>query len=151
MLNGVYILRGDGGFSTVDLLQISLVTGEGFLHKWGAAPSYLRQAHRLVKLGAPTPPPGLGVDGRGRGECLRVSMGRGEMLVLVSDGVAPEETERWIRGYKGRSPRELASGILGCGGETGDDRTAAVLCLRPCTAKKTARAAGNRLLSRLRL
>ena len=151
MLNGVYILRGDGGFSTVDLLQISLVTGEGFLHKWGAAPSYLRQAHRLVKLGAPTPPPGLGVDGRGRGECLRVSMGRGEMLVLVSDGVAPEETERWIRGYKGRSPRELASGILGCGCETGDDRTAAVLCLRPCTAKKTARAAGNRLLSRLRL
>ena len=151
MLNGVYILRGDGGFSTVDLLQISLVTGEGFLHKWGAAPSYLRQAHRLVKLGAPTPPPGLGVDGRGRGECLRVSMGRGEMLVLVSDGVAPEETERWIRGYKGRSPRELASGILGCGGETGDDRTAAVLCLRPCTAKKTARAAGNQLLSRLRL
>ena len=151
MLNGVYILRGDGGFSTVDLLQISLVTGEGFLHKWGAAPSYLRQAQRLVKLGAPTPPPGLGVDGRGRGECLRVSMGRGEMLVLVSDGVAPEETERWIRGYKGRSPRELASGILGCGGETGDDRTAAVLCLRPCTAKKTARAAGNQLLSRLRL
>ena len=104
-----------------------------------------------MKLGAPTPPPGLGVDGRGRGECLRVSMGRGEMLVLVSDGVAPEETERWIRGYKGRSPRELASGILGCGGETGDDRTAAVLCLRPCTAKKTARAAGNQLLSRLRL
>ena len=147
MLNGVYILRGDGGFSTVDLLQISLVTGEGFLHKWGAAPSYLRQAHRLVKLGAPTPPPGLGVDGRGRGECLRVSMGRGDARSCFGRRRAGGNGAL-DPGLKGRSPRELASGILGCGGETGDDRTAAVLCLRPCTAKKTARAAGNRLLSR---
>ena len=50
----------------------------------------------------------------------------------------------WTRGYV---PEGEGTG----GGETGDDRTAAVLCLRPCTAKKTARAAGNRLLSRLRL
>ena len=60
----------------------------------------------------------------------------------AEEDIAPEETERWIRGYKGRSPRELASGILGCGGETGDDRTSTVtgqriyLCVEAADPKR---------------
>jgi hypothetical protein len=127
MLNGLDILQ-DGGYTTVDLLQASLVTGEGFLHKWGAAPSYLKTARRVTVLGTAAPPPGL--ERARRPECLRVSLAEGEMLALVSDGAAGEAAEQAVRAYGGLSPRELAAAIL-AGGAAADDRTAAVVRLRP--------------------
>lgn len=57
-INGLYILRDGGGFSAIDLLQVSLVSAEGFLHKWGAAPSFLKFGRTLQTLGLPLPPPG---------------------------------------------------------------------------------------------
>jgi len=54
------------------------------------------------------------------------------MLVLVTDGAGGEAAERFIRQYGGLSPKELASGVVSCTGVQGeDDRTAAVLALRP--------------------
>lgn len=150
MLSGAYILRADGIFSTIDLLQVSLVTGEGFLHKWGAAPSYLKLARRTARLGTPTPPPGIEAEGRCRPECIRVSMGGGEMLVMVSDGVDGAWAEERVREFSGRSPRELASGIVGCGGEDTDDRTAIAVCLRRGVRGKRRAPAGTRILSKLR-
>ena len=52
---------------------MSLVSGEGFLLKWGAAPSYLRRAQRVVRLGAATLPPGLSAGGGNGAECIRLS------------------------------------------------------------------------------
>lgn len=151
MLNGVYILRGDGGFSTIDLLQISLVTGEGFLHKWGAAPSYLKKARRVLRLGSPTPPPGVSAGGKVRPECLRVSMGRGETLLMLSDGTDPAAAEQWLRGCGDRPPRELAAGLLGsCGGDA-DDRTALALCLKRCAARKKRGIQKEKILSKFRV
>ena len=139
MLNGLDILRDTGGFSTVDLAQVNLVTGEGYLHKWGAAPSYLKSARRVVKLGSAAPPAGL-ASWR-RAECVRFSLAEGELLVLVSDGAAGAAAERFIREYSGLSPRELAAGVLGsAGAEAPDDRTAAALCLRPVPTGSAARA-----------
>lgn len=135
MLNGIYLMRGDGCFSTVDLLQINLCTGEGFLHKWGAAVSYLKSGRRVKKLGAATPPPGL--DPTASPSCIRVSLHSDEMLVLVSDGAAGKQTELCIREYAGASPRELASAIIGSASfAEADDRTAVVLSLRPRLASK---------------
>jgi len=129
MLNGLDVLAGFG-FATVDLLQVSLVTGEGYLHKWGAAPSYLRTARRTQKLGSAAPPPGLGAARRP--ECIRLSLADGELLALMTDGAAGPEAERFIRTYTGLSPRELAAGIVASAKEGApDDRTAAALCLRP--------------------
>lgn len=133
LLNGVYILRDDGGFSTVDLLQADLVTGEARLYKWGAAPSYLKRRGSVEKIGTASPPPGLGVGEAHRPEGAKLSLSRGEMLVLVSDGAGGEAAERFIRQYGGLSPKELASGVVSCTQSEGeDDRTAAVLALRPC-------------------
>ncbi len=133
LLNGVYILRDDGGFSTVDLLQADLTTGEARLYKWGAAPSYLKRRGAVEKIGTASPPPGLGVGEAHRPEGARLSLSRGEMLVLVSDGAGGEVAERFIRQYGGASPKELASGVVSCSQILGeDDRTAAVLALRPC-------------------
>ena len=48
-LNALYILRGDGGFSTVDLAQLSLVTGEGLPAKMGRGPILSAQPPRRRK------------------------------------------------------------------------------------------------------
>lgn len=130
VLNGIYILRDDGGFATVDLVCTDLVSGETELLKWGAAPSYLKRKNSLEKLGTAAPPPGIGTGEDYRPQVLRLSLARGEMLVLLSDGAVGEKTERFLRHYGGNSARELACGIIGSEKEAQDDRTAAVLSLR---------------------
>ena len=130
-LNGMYILRDTGCFSTMDILELSLITGQGTLYKWGAAPSYVKSGKIVKKLGTAAPPPGLGVGSTNAAEVIRLSLWRGDMLVLVSDGVVREETEDILRGYDGENVKELASLLTAqaeaAGGE--DDMTAAVLKL----------------------
>ena len=58
-LNDLYLLRDDGAFSTVDLAEIDLMTGEAALYKWGAAPSYLKKKGAVEKIGTASPPPGI--------------------------------------------------------------------------------------------
>ena len=74
LLNGVAILREEGGFSTVDLLCADLHSGDAVLYKCGGAPSYLRRGAQLKKIGTTSFPPGLGVGGAQR---IRLSLGRG--------------------------------------------------------------------------
>lgn len=129
LLNSVYLLRDDGAFSTVDLLEADLSTGKLTLWKWGSAPSYLRRGDELEKIGTALPPPGL--EGTGRAERFELSLGAGDLLVLLSDGAEGPETEEQIRSYEGKSPKELASDIVSQGGGEEDDRTAVVLKLQP--------------------
>lgn len=132
LLNGIYILRDDGGFATVDLLQADLTTGDARLYKWGGAPSYLKRRSHVEKIGTASPPPGLGAGEEHRPEEAKLSLARGELLILVTDGAGGEAAERFIRQYGGYSPKELASGVVNCSSTQGeDDRTAAVLALRP--------------------
>ena len=131
-LNGIYILREDGGFATVDLLQADLSTGEARLLKWGAAPSYLKNRQQVERIGEAGPPPGIGVGEDFRPEVKTFSLARGELLVLTTDGAGGEAAERFLRQYGGLSPKELASGIVSCSQcPNEDDRTAAVVTLRP--------------------
>ena len=131
-LNGIYILREDGGFAPVDLLQADLSSGEAALLKWGASPSYLKHRQTVEKLGTSSLPPGIGIGEDYGPETLRLSLAKGELLVLTSDGAGGDAAERFLRQYGGASPKELASGIVNSsenGGE--DDRTAAVVVLHP--------------------
>ena len=131
LLNGIYILRDDGGFATVDLLQADLATGEVLLLKWGSAASYVKRRSGVEKIGTVSPPPGIGIGEEYRPEETRLSLGRGDSLVLVSDGAGGETAERYLRQCGGLSPKELAAGLIGCGQTQEDDRTAAVLALQP--------------------
>ncbi len=134
-LNGIYILRGDGGFSTIDLLEVDLVTGIGSLYKWGAAPSYLKLGQTVKKIGTVSPPPGFGVGTTYKAERIGLSLQKGEMLVLLSDGAGGEDTESRLMQLDGLTPREVADSIIaGAQTEGEDDMTAAVLCLHPCLA-----------------
>ncbi len=130
-LNGMYILRDTGCFSTMDVLELSLITGQGTLYKWGAAPSYVKSGNIVKKLGTAAPPPGLGVGSTNSAEVIRLSLWGGDMLVLVSDGVVREETEDLLRSYDGENVKELSSLLTAqaeaAGGE--DDMTAAVFRL----------------------
>lgn len=65
LLNSVYLLRDDGAFSTVDLLEADLSTGKLTLWKWGSAPSYLRRGDELEKIGTALPAARPGGDRQG--------------------------------------------------------------------------------------
>lgn len=128
-LNGMYILRENGGFATMDVLELSLITGQGTLYKWGAAPSYIKSGTVVKKVGTAAPPPGLGVGSTCGAEVIRLSLWGGDMLVLVSDGVVSDAAEELIRTYEGDNVKELAGLLVARAEATGgeDDMTAAVL------------------------
>ena len=129
-LNSLCALRGLAGAVTVDLAQLQLDTGKVMLYKWGAAPSYLLTADGSEKIGTAGPPPGLSVtDARETVE--RLSLRRGETLVLCSDGAHGEDALRcWYDPHE--SPGELAARILESGALAGgDDATVAIVRLKP--------------------
>lgn len=132
LLNGFYVLQESSVFSTVDLLQVNLMSGSAVLYKWGAAPSYLKAGESVQKIGTVSPPPGLSVTSEYTAEQFKLSLNAGETLVMVSDGAFGEETEQRVLGFRGSTARELAQYIIaGAAPEAQDDLTAAVIRLRP--------------------
>ena len=130
-LNSLCALRSRAGAVTVDLLELDLETGKGFLYKWGAAPSYLVFGSAAEKIGTAGPPPGLSVT-----DCqetaYRLSLRRGETLLLVSDGIGEEEVLHRCATMVHAAPGSLAKTLLTCsqlGGE--DDATVVTVTLKP--------------------
>lgn len=130
-LNSLCALRSHAGAVTVDLLELQLETGRATLHKWGAAPSYLVSTAGAEKIGTAGPPPGLSVADC-RETTYRLSLHRGEILVLVSDGVAEADALRCCLERVGLSPGELALGLLTRAQLAGeDDATVVTVRLGP--------------------
>lgn len=129
LISGMYILRETGGFSTMDVLKVSLISGQGTLYKWGAAPSYLKSGESLKRLGKAAPPPGLSMGTDSGAEIIPLNLWDGDILVLVSDGVAGEETEELLRSFSGENVKALARTLVDHAVEAGgeDDMTAAVI------------------------
>ena len=132
IVNGTYLLRGTGCFATVDLLRIDLEHAEAELYKWGSAPSYLREGEKVRKIGTAALPPGVGVGGDHSPERYRLSLRRGEVLILLSDGVEGEEVMRRVSETPDAPPGEMAERLLELSsGKPEDDATAAVIRLYP--------------------
>ena len=130
-LNSLCTLRNRAGAVTVDLAEIELQTGRINLYKWGAAPSYLVTPAGAEKIGTAAPPPGLSVTGV-RETVDKLSLRRGETLVLLSDGVDGEAAMRRAWDLSDKAPGEMASKVLQYGRGNGcDDATAAVIRLTP--------------------
>lgn len=130
-LNSLTVLRGRSGAATVDLLEIHLDSGRGTLYKWGAAPSLLIREGAAEKIGTAGPPPGLSVK-NARETTDRLSLRRGEVLILLSDGVDGEDALRRIRRISALPPGELAAKILEYGTrDAEDDATACAVRLFP--------------------
>lgn len=132
-LNDFYVLSDQGGFSTADLLEIHLDTGRAQLCKWGAAPSYLKHRGYVKALGTAGPPPGMGMDQVP--EVIRLSLQRGQTVVLVSDGVDGEDVLQRIACGADMDPQSLAWSVTaGDHRLAEDDRTAVAVCLSPLPA-----------------
>ena len=128
-VNSILTLRGQAGAVTLDLAELRLDSGRVTLYKWGAAPSWLLKPSGAEKIGTATPPPGICVADA-RELVVRLSLRRGEMLILVSDGV--EAGECLCRGSFGPlPPGELAQWLLEECRLGDDDATVAALRLQP--------------------
>lgn len=125
-LNSQLTLLGRGGAVAVDLAELRLDSGSVTFYKWGASPSWILGKHHARQVGTPTLPPGLSV--RAPGQHGRVRMERGEVLVMLSDGVAQERAALWAEDIQG-DPGILAERILADSGTAEDDATAVVVRL----------------------
>ena len=128
--NSLLALRGAAGAVTIDLARVRLDTGQATIYKWGAAASLLLTRKGVKKIGTASPPPGISVGGVRETE-EKLSLCRGEVLVLHSDGLNGED----VLGQSllpDMPPGELAAKILQLGmGQGEDDATVAVLRLKP--------------------
>lgn len=118
-----------GGFSTVDLLELDLYSGQGCVYKLGAGPSYLRRAGSVKRLVCRSLPAGLGAEDS-QPDCCPFQAGPGDCLVLLTDGVLSGD-DQWLRDavmdFDGGSPAALAEALTAHEDEDADDKTALVL------------------------
>ena len=141
-------LRGEeeGGFTTVDLLQIDLFSGRAAVYKLGAAPTYLRRGGAVERLAGESLPAGVPAGPGSAPDAFQLALDAGDCVLLVSDGVTTGRDDRWVRqlldGFDGLSPQELAGRVLKeSAGRTGggDDRTVIAIKLdvrgRPAPAQ----------------
>ncbi len=133
-LNSALALRGEeqGGFTTVDLLQVDLFSGEGSVYKLGAAPTYVKHGGSVRKITGSALPAGLTVAENSRPDCTRLRLEPGDCVLMVSDGVSGTGEDDWVRrrlaDFQGDSPKELARSLITDSPEGAtDDRTALVV------------------------
>ena len=135
-VNSILVLRGLAGAVTLDLAEICLDSGKTVLYKWGASPSYLLRRRRVERIGQSTPPPGLSIVDSGASLC-RLTLCRGDTLILLSDGVPPEVLD-WESLSPDMETGELAQSLLQSPrGENADDATAAVIRLELLNAEQS--------------
>jgi len=127
-VNSLCALLDRAGAVTIDLAELRLDTGKATLYKWGAAPSYLISKGAAIKIGTATPPPGLSVTDC-RETVEQLSLRRGEMLILLSDGAEGEGSLLRCLEDAAQPPGELAAKILSCSSGGADDATVAVVRL----------------------
>lgn len=127
-------LRGEenGGFTTVDLLQVDLFTGEGELFKLGAAPTYVRHGTDVRRLAGSSLPAGLAEGSPACFDRFPLRLDPGDWVVMASDGVCGPDEDSWLmdklRTFDGPSPKDLARALLTDSPQDAtDDRTALVL------------------------
>jgi hypothetical protein len=132
-INSLCALRGQAGAVTVDLAEIALDSGRVAVYKWGAAPSWVIRGSGAEKIGTAVAPPGLSVTDT-RETVDKLSLRRGETLILLSDGVDGEVAMRRASELTHMAPGEMAPKVLQYGkGNGSDDATAAVIRLYPQT------------------
>jgi len=137
-LGGALTLRAEltDSFTTVDLLTLSLRTGEAELYKYGAAPSYVKRGGRVRRVTCAGLPAGLRPDEPAPPETTRFRLEGGSFFVMVTDGVADGTDDEWLQdllaGWEGENPQLLVSAILADSREHrggGDDALALALYL----------------------
>ena len=129
-INSLLILRDRAGAVTLDLAEIRLDTGRAALYKWGAAPSYILRRAGPEKLGKGGPPPGISL-GDQRESVTRLSLHRGETLIMASDGAQVASVLPRMPNAADLHIPDLAAKLADLCRNPEDDATVAVFRLRP--------------------
>lgn len=134
-LNSALTLRAEetNSFTTIDLLLLSLQTGEGELYKYGAAPSYIKRGGTVRRVTCSCLPAGLQECSQPP-EATRLRLEGGTYFVMITDGVADATNDEWLQnllaGWQGENPQLLVSAILADSIErTGESDDAGALVL----------------------
>ena len=139
MLNGFlcerYNSRVGECSATLDLLELDLMNGKTRLFKCGAAPSYIYRRGRLFKFRSGTMPIGILRDTDVK--CYDIGLSKGDIVVMVSDGVTGEAGEcPWLfdllsQNLPNRSAERVAELIVKYSMSKGslDDISALVICI----------------------
>lgn len=133
-LSSALALRGEdtGGFTTVDLLQIDLFSGEGELYKLGAAPTYVKKGSSVQSLTGTSLPAGLADGDASSLDHFTLRLAPGDCVLMVSDGICAAGDDGWLRerlkNFDGVSPKDLARDLITHSPQDAtDDRTALVV------------------------
>ncbi|MBR3837052.1 MAG: SpoIIE family protein phosphatase [Clostridia bacterium] len=95
MLNTFLMAKTDETFTTVDLLEVDLLSGEANFIKAGAAPSFVLRGDRLHRIESRTPPAGALV--RMCAEQTAFRLRPGDFVILMSDGAeAAGDGSGWL-------------------------------------------------------
>lgn len=93
MVNTALMVKSsDESFSTLDIFRLDLNTGECVVYKAGAATTYIKSADKLIRAGLSSPPAGLG--GRLTVPAQKFTVRPGDTVVMMTDGVNPDE--QWL-------------------------------------------------------
>jgi len=84
MLNAFLMSKTDETFTTVDLLEIDLLSGKANFIKAGAAPSFVLRGDRLHRIESRTPP--AGILTRMCAEQTAFELKAGDYIIQLSDG-----------------------------------------------------------------
>lgn len=115
MLNSLIRARGLESSSTIDLLEIDLMSGKGSFVKSGAAPSYIKRGDKVFKLQSKTMPIGIMRDLDA--EELSFELQGGDICIMLSDGIVAtkddnEEMMKLIRSHSEENIDTLPKKIL---------------------------------------
>lgn len=128
----------DEKFSTVDLCNIDLYSGEVSFTKVGATSSFIKRKDRVEVINSKTLP--IGVLDKADIETRNKKLNNGDIIVMISDGVTDFDNNNagktgWIEEYlkncNSNNPKELVEGLVRKsvqmgGGKAKDDITAVV-------------------------
>ncbi len=136
MLNGFLLAKNNECFTTVDLLEVDLLNGEGSFIKAGAAPSFVLRGDNLFRITSQTPP--AGILPQMSAEQTRLELRPGDLVVMISDGILQgEDAEhhlcQQITFAPNKSPAALAAAILAEASarqQAADDMTVFVLSVK---------------------
>lgn len=129
-VNTVLMIKStDESFATLDICRIDLNSGECAVYKAGAATTYIKSADKLVRASLSSPPAGLG--GRLSVPAQKFTVGSGDVIIMMTDGIVPNE--KWLSKELSHrvEPRELSERIAKAArnGENSRDDDISVIAL----------------------
>ncbi len=119
LMNTLFVMSYEGKkFTTLDMTSIDLYSGECEIVKNGAAATFIKRAEGVETIFARTLP--VGIEMEAGTESIRTSLGDGDLVVMVSDGIIDAfpgnekefYVENILQNIQSSNPTELANGVL---------------------------------------